>query len=348
VIEFDYALGRAALDAGRPDKATLAFDRVLALDPRHAGAMIDLGRAYLALGNYDQARVTFETLLRLAPPSAVRTQLQAYLAQARAGGQARSHTSARRTQHGYLAAVVGTSSNVNQLPGQPQVFIPAFGATYILANQNVRKADEFAGVMGGVDASLPLNDTYSLVAGGDFSERRNNHESAFDLGGLGARVGIAAATRSQLLRVQLFAGRDYLGGSPNRDMNALGLDYFRNLGKTNQLLAFAQAGRLRYLPAELKIFDADFHIFAIGVSRKIGGDSTSFVTISTGDMNDVGDNPSGNESQLGLCMGADAAILPRFRLMGNVAWQRGRYDRFDPAFLTQRLDFITTLELALQ
>src|SRR3954447_12224922 len=44
-IELDYALGRAALDAGYPDRATLAFSRVLALDPSHAGAMIDTGRA---------------------------------------------------------------------------------------------------------------------------------------------------------------------------------------------------------------------------------------------------------------------------------------------------------------
>ena len=40
-VEFDYALGRAALDSGRPDKATLAFSRVLALDPAHAGASIE-------------------------------------------------------------------------------------------------------------------------------------------------------------------------------------------------------------------------------------------------------------------------------------------------------------------
>src|SRR5215467_11159360 len=45
---FDYALGRAALDAGQPARATLAFSRVLAVDPGHAGAIIDSGRAYLA------------------------------------------------------------------------------------------------------------------------------------------------------------------------------------------------------------------------------------------------------------------------------------------------------------
>ena len=102
--------------------------------------------------------------------------------------------------------------------------------------------------MGGADASLPLNGVYSLIVGGDFAERHNDHDSAFDLGGVGARVGIAASTQAQLLRVQWFTGRDYLGGSPSRDMNALGLDYFRDLGAGTQLLALAQAGRAA-LPA---------------------------------------------------------------------------------------------------
>lgn len=65
-------------------------------------------------------------------------------------------------------------------------------------------------------------------------------------------------------------------------------------------------------------------------------------------MNDGGGNPSGNERQLGWRLGADVATQPRFRLTGNVGWQRGRYGRFDPTFLTQRLDFLTALELALQ
>lgn len=347
LIEFDYALGRAALDAGLPDKATLALSRVLALDPNHAGALIDIGRAYLALGNYDQARVTFKTLLGLAPPPAVRAQLQVYLEQARAAGQDRSPKS-DHLQHGYLAAVYGRSSNVNQSPGQSQVFIPAFGATYELSNQNLRKADRFAGIMGGADASLPLNGIYSLIVGGDFAERHNNHESAFDLGGLGARVGIAATTQAQLLRFQLFRGRDYLGSSPSRDINAFGLDYSGDLGVNTQLLALTQAGRLRYLPEELKIFDADFDTLEIGVSHKIAGDSTAFVAISTGHMNDVGGNPSGDRRQLGLRVGADAAILPRLRLIANAAWERGKYDRFDPSFLTERRDFVTNFELALQ
>ena len=40
--EFDYLLGVAALDSARIDEAIIAFERVLALIPNHAGAHMDL------------------------------------------------------------------------------------------------------------------------------------------------------------------------------------------------------------------------------------------------------------------------------------------------------------------
>src|SRR5260221_6187151 len=45
-VEFDYLLGVAALDSGKPDRATLAFERVLAVNPNFAGARLDMARAY--------------------------------------------------------------------------------------------------------------------------------------------------------------------------------------------------------------------------------------------------------------------------------------------------------------
>src|SRR4051794_36512227 len=46
--EFDYVFGVAALDSGHIDEAIIAFERVLALVPNHAGARMDLARAYYA------------------------------------------------------------------------------------------------------------------------------------------------------------------------------------------------------------------------------------------------------------------------------------------------------------
>jgi tetratricopeptide (TPR) repeat protein len=353
-IEFDYALGRAALDAGHPDRATLVFSRVLALDPNHAGALIDTGRAYLALGNFAQARVTFERLLALDPPAAVRARLQGYLRQAqleRARGIAMENPSTRYgspSQHAYVAAIAGRSTNVNQSPGQSQVFVPALDTSFVLSDQNVRKADNFTGILGGVDASLPVDATYSIIGGGDVIERANNRESAFDIGGIGARLGIAAAADAQLLRLQVRAARDYLGDTPSYDLNALTIDYLRSLDADAQALAFAQSGRLRYVPEALRIFDADFTTLGLGAIRKVAEDSTAFVVISTGDQKDIGGSASGGKRSLGLRSGADIALRPRLRLLGSAAWERGRYDRFDPSFLVERRDVRTNYEAVLQ
>jgi tetratricopeptide (TPR) repeat protein len=193
VIEFDYALGRAALDAGRPDKATLAFSRVLALDPGHAGATIDTGRAYLALGDFARARATFQGLLALDPPPPVRAQLQGYLAQAEPR-QAEGNLPIGMSYQAHLAATLGRSTNVNQSPAQSQVFVPAIGSNFELSNQNVRKADGFASISAGLEAAQALDGTYSMVFGGEFTERRNFHEFSFDLGGVNFYLGLGAAT----------------------------------------------------------------------------------------------------------------------------------------------------------
>ena len=54
--EFDYLLGLAALESGRPDAATFAFERALTVDPNFFGARLDMARAYYALQSGSRAR----------------------------------------------------------------------------------------------------------------------------------------------------------------------------------------------------------------------------------------------------------------------------------------------------
>jgi hypothetical protein len=344
-IEFDYALGRAALAARRPDHATLAFSRVLALDPRHGGALIDTGRAYLALGNFAQARAAFEALLSFDPPAPVRAQLLEYLELARRG---RRDEAARLSLQGYLAATLGRSSNVNQSPGQAQVFVPGFGASFQLSEQNVRKPDRYWSLAGGLDLALPIGRGYSLIGGVELLERRNQREAAFDLGSAGGRLGFAAGGERDLLRVQLIAGRTYLGHSPNRDLAALSVEEHYALRADTRLVAYAQAGRLRHPPEELRIFDADFLTAGLGGSKQIGQSTTLFAGFAAGKENDIGGNPNGDKRHVGLRLAAEIEVLPRTKLIATAAPQRAQYDRFDPAFLAERRDDRREYEAVLQ
>src|SRR4029077_7064117 len=77
--EFDYLLGVAALDSGRNEDAIIAFERVLALIPNHAGAQMDLARAYYAAGSFDLAEAAFLKLRAANPPPAAQQAIGRYL-----------------------------------------------------------------------------------------------------------------------------------------------------------------------------------------------------------------------------------------------------------------------------
>ena len=79
-VDYDYLLGIAALDSGKPDKASLALERVLAVNPNYIGARLDLARAYFALADYERAKTEFEAVQAQNPPPAAKTVIEQYLA----------------------------------------------------------------------------------------------------------------------------------------------------------------------------------------------------------------------------------------------------------------------------
>ncbi|MFM9968322.1 MAG: tetratricopeptide repeat protein, partial [Burkholderiales bacterium] len=136
--EYDYLLGVAALESGKADLATLIFERVLAVNPDHAAARLDMGRAYFALGDMDRARTEFESARRFGPPPAAQTTIDQYMAaiEKRASGQAFRIS-------GYADATLGHDSNVNSSTAQSSIFIPLFGANLSLASTSVKSRDLF-------------------------------------------------------------------------------------------------------------------------------------------------------------------------------------------------------------
>ena len=346
-IAYDYALGRAALNAGRPDRATIAFARVLALDPGHAGALIDTGRAYLALGNRVQAEAAFEALLALDPPPAIRAQLLVYLAQAR--GAERRAASALR---GHLTLAAGTSSNVNQAPGQGPVFVPGLPAFVQLADQNVRKDDSFASLGGGIEIAAPLAERISLIGSGEFLARANAHESEFDVGGAAGSAGLAWSGDRFLLRGQVQVMRNTLGGETSRDVRALSFDVSETAspapGAFGVLFGFLYMGSYRHVPSELQVYDADFVSGGAGVTTRFDEKSTMSVALLTGYDDDQGGNPSGDRRGIGGRLAYERILSPSVRVTGIGSLVRSRYTAFDTIFLAEREDTRMDFELILR
>src|SRR4051812_24813707 len=109
--EFDYLLGVASLDAGRLEEAIVAFERVLAMMPNHAGAQMDLARAYYAAGSFDLAEAAFVRLRASNPPTAAQEAINRYLDAIQVRKQ---QTQAGWTGFGELG--LGYDSNITGVP----------------------------------------------------------------------------------------------------------------------------------------------------------------------------------------------------------------------------------------
>jgi tetratricopeptide (TPR) repeat protein len=137
---FDYVLGIAALESGRPDLATLAFERVLAVDPNYAGARVDIARAYFLLKDYTRARAELDIAATQAPPETARLailKLQQSIEQAL--------TAKKTVTAGYAEWSLGRDTNVNSSGTRSQITVPALGGLRVnLSPKNIGRHDFYS------------------------------------------------------------------------------------------------------------------------------------------------------------------------------------------------------------
>jgi tetratricopeptide (TPR) repeat protein len=176
--EFDYLLGVAALDSGKNEDAIIAFERVLAVVPGHAGAQMDLARAYYATGAFDLAEAAFKKLAASNPPPAAQIAINRYLEAIQTRKQ---QTRAGWAAYGEMG--LGYDSNITGVPGN---FGAAAQQSFNLAgidatgNSVKRSASFVQGAIGG-DYHYPWSRGWSLFAGGELRGRVYRRESDFDI-----------------------------------------------------------------------------------------------------------------------------------------------------------------------
>jgi outer membrane protein len=343
-LEFDYTLGIAALDAGKPDKATLAFDRVLALNANHAGALVDRGRAHAALGNLADARADFDAALKLNPSAATRAQLEAFLAQLD-----RRESVAGAKVKGYLAATLGHDSNVNFAASERNVFVPLLQDSVQLSADSVRQRDAFLGLNGGIALDYVLNPRFAWFANLDATTKRNQDMHQFHLSSLDARFGPAWSRERFQLRLALGLGAMQLGDVDYRKHHGAGLEWRYSLNESMQLVAALQQTRYRYRAADAKVFDTNQSVGLLGLSFLIDKDKQAVVSpyLLGGYEDDTGGNLQGNKRVAGAGVSGRWGLTASRSLAWNIGAQRGSYDKTDPFFLKKRTDKRLDVSLAL-
>jgi len=176
-IDFDYLLGVAALDSGKIDDAIIAFERVLAVNPNHAGAQMDLARAYFVAGSFDLAEAVFRQLAQSNPPTVAQQTINRYL----------EAIQARKRQttpgwSGYAELGLGYDDNITGVPTDfGAAAQQSFGIVGIEATGNsVKRKAGFGMASAALEYSYPLSGGWGLFGGGEVRGRGYDGESDFN------------------------------------------------------------------------------------------------------------------------------------------------------------------------
>jgi outer membrane protein len=258
--EYDYLLGVAALDSGKLEDAIIAFERVLALVPNHAGAQMDLARAYYAAGSFDLAEAAFLRLKASNPPSGALIAINRYLEAIQARKQ---QTRPGWTAFGELG--LGYDSNIT---GVPQDFgaaaQQAFNLVGIQATGNsVKRGAAFIQGGAGGEYYYPLSRGWSLFAGGEVRGRAYRNESDFNLASGEIHAGGALnAGDDQYRATASFAPFWQEGAAPgdpkptnDRRMGGVSLDWRHALNTKTQLGLNVQVNAIRFPENKIEDFD---------------------------------------------------------------------------------------------
>lgn len=351
-VRFDYLLGVAALDSGKPDKATLAFERVLLVNPAYTAARMDMARAYYQLGDLQRARQEFEIVLQQAPPATARATISKYL-DAIAGRE-----SGRQTRiSGYIEGTAGHDSNVNNSTDLTQISIPSLGNVIATLNPtNVRASDNYLGVAAGSEIVHSLDNNWGLYAGADLHQRVYNAQTDFNSLDLSGRAGMLFGTQADRVRAGLLAEGNTLGNARNFNAGGLDAEWSHALSPSNLLNLFGQYVQYRFVQNEMQSNDFNQqaagagwqHVLADGRSTLSGAfyygtqqDVSTLVTPSTPD----GGRVDGAMRFDGLRIGGQTEAWDSMTLFANAGVQLGDYSRVNPFFLTQRSDRLYQLTL---
>ncbi len=160
---FDYLLGVAALDSGRPGEAIFAFQRLLAVRPDFAGARLDYARAYYQIGDYERARIEFEKVLSADPPGQIRTTVDTYLAAIAEGAAVRGPGNFQT----YFDFASGYDSNPAAATDE-ELFL-----NFRLDPRNLEQSSAFAMSTLGVAWTSSISETAALMFNGRLDHRSN-------------------------------------------------------------------------------------------------------------------------------------------------------------------------------
>jgi tetratricopeptide (TPR) repeat protein len=179
--DFDFLYGLAALEAGRPNDAVFALERVSVTSASpvlRSRARLELARAYFVTNNLTASENLFNQVLTNNPPTNVRQNIEAFLQLIETRRNSRE-----ATWNWSLSSIVGSDDNINSATNNGLIDTPLVGRIE-LNEDGQQTADSFSNTAAGVNFSYPLSRDRSIDVNANLSHADNFDTDAFDIDSL--------------------------------------------------------------------------------------------------------------------------------------------------------------------
>ncbi|NLD68746.1 MAG: DUF560 domain-containing protein [Limnobacter sp.] len=339
--DFDYLLGLAAIDSGRPGQAIFALERVLIARPGFLPARAEIARAFYMVREYENARREFTSVAAQRIPEQARQTIGRYLDAIQRGGGARARFSM------YVEVEGGFDSNAN-FGSRSGDWLLADGTAVTPLPVSRPRPSGLLGAALGMSASGPVSERVEWLIGARAAAQLYPNTPDFtqlqaDLsGGLSFREGCHRYTALALLQhLQLDGGafRNATGGA---------LQWQCEFDSRTLVGASAQAYRFDFPGADLR--DARRAALGLNAARVLDTPRRPIVvgaaTFGREDSRTGFDSLS--HDFLNLRAGIVARIAPKWQASVSVGWERREFDEAEPLFGVVREDRQTELRVELE
>lgn len=333
--DYDYMLGVAAIDSGRPAEAVAAFERALAVKPDHLQARAELGRAYIAMNEPEAARRELATVSGQNVPEEVRATIDRYVTAldtglSGGGTQIRSNVTVK----------AGYDTNVNNSTSDSRILIPAFAGLGFatLGAGATSEEDGFGEISGRTSLVHGLALDKQLLVDLNASYRGNVDQEQFNQGLAGANIGFAQRTPDYgtfAISAQLQAY--WVDDEAYRyTYGALGQWTQRSKSNTDYAI-YLQYAKLNYPNSSAQ--NANRYTAGATIGKALAGTSEPY--IHAGAYAGIEKMTDGAFDHLsydfaGLRAGGEMTLIPKLRGYAVAAVEVSEYHDPDPLFLEER------------
>lgn len=345
-LNLDYLFALSALESGHVEQSIAVFDRILSINPKFAGARLDLARAYFAVGSYDLARQELGVVAGENPPPHVVAVIKRY---ADAIEQKTKPKINSLTAYAELAS--GYDSNVNAATNKASISIPALNNLAVtLASSNLEKGSGYIAMNSGAELTHLVSSNFYVFGGVDVKKKNAFDASVFNTGSIDAHLGVRGGDDKNLYSLSAQQGRFYLGGISSRDTTGMTAQWMHAINSQNQMIFFGAHNWIRFNQEASKIENMNMAIGGVGWVHAFDAEAKFVVSpiLMGGKEIEMNARANGDKEFFGGRLSAQYRLKDNISLFASVGEQAGFYQRENVAFLTKRLDHQYDANLGLQ